>query len=79
MVKWKIHDEMEKEFLKNLTAVLSAIRKKVTVEYMTLYQNKPEVWREVQSLMAEDCHIDRALNDFRQKILGNIPRYFSSD
>ena len=74
VVKWKIHDEMEKEFLKNLSATPSSIRKKVVVKYMQLYKDKPSIWKEVQSLLAEDCHIDRALNNFRQQILGNMPR-----
>ena len=74
VVKWKIHDEMEKEFLKNLSATPSSIRKKVIVKYMQLYKDKPSIWKDVQSLLAEDCHIDRALNNFRQQILGNMPR-----
>ena len=67
-------DDMEKKFLQNLAQKPSIIRKRIIVRYMTKYQSKPNVWREVQSILAEDHHIDRMLNAFRQSILGNLPR-----
>ena len=74
VIKWKIMDDMEKEFLQNLAQKPSIIRKRIIVRYITKYQSKPNVWREVQSILAEDHHIDRMLNAFRQGILGNLPR-----
>ena len=56
-------DDMEKEFLQNLAQKPSIIRKRIIVRYMTKYQSKPNVWREVQSILPEDhpLHITRVM------------------
>ena len=75
VVKWLIQSEMETEMLKDVLQKASCVRKRVIVAFQEMYKDKVEVWQQTQSLLAEDCHIDRSLNEFRQKIIGVLPRY----
>ena len=78
VVKWLVQAEMEDEMLKDILQRASHVRKKVICAFQQKYQNKPEVWKQTESLLAEDHHIDRSLNDLRLKVLGVLPRYFTS-
>jgi len=46
-VTWKMNNEMESEFEKDLCVKASEVLKKITLKYQNLYRNQPDLWDEV--------------------------------
>ena len=61
VVKWRIMDDMNKEYINEATILPSVVRKKVILKYQQIYRSKPDIWQEVQSLMPSDDSIDKRL------------------
>ena len=59
VVKWLLYEELDKEFLQNIMAKPSEVRKKVCCHFKEKYSDQPEVWNQVVALLPADHHIDR--------------------
>ena len=73
-VKWRIMNDMEALFQEDLTTLPSQVRKRILLKFKILYQNKPEIWEEVISLLPSNDAIDKRLRSVRLRSLGKLPR-----